>query len=450
MTRPSLRYTGSVPNTWTLLHPTDDERKWFSSLEDTLALAFTPAAPPNTFRDVRRIEVEGKTYFLKCFHRTQTKNRWRNRISAPRCVFDAQREAAVAAALHSAGITTARAIAVACPGPASYYLCAELEGRTLRDGLISGDCDTDLLRASARFAGSIIKQGIALPDLSADHLWIAGSGQRPQFAVLDLHNGYFADVLTQKTARRMIRRFRKSVRDLPIPRLGAMCFVVCLLRAAGMDKQSRRRVVERTEPIDTHGRYDVPGKSSAYRDRNSRRTRVELELLRKVWPGNPGDIVLDSPCGAGRLGSTLAELTRCLPFGSDRSFAMLKQAKAAHGHRALLQADATAAPLGDRSVDGCVVFRFLHHVDDKVARQVVEAAARVADRYVVITFFHPMSLHNIERRLREKLSGRTRTRYTVTLGRLSRWFNDAGFELQQHAGEQPYLRDFWIASFRRR
>jgi ubiquinone/menaquinone biosynthesis C-methylase UbiE len=436
-----------VINRWEFWNATADEVEQFVDLATTQRLIAGPAAEPNRFRQVHIVRHEDRVYYLKEFRHTQWKNRWRCRLTAPHCQLDGERELGIARALTERGIGVARPIASGRLGGASFYLCAELPGDSLRERLAAGALSAPLAFAAARFAGAILRSGVRLPDLSMDHIFVEGDTQ--QFAVIDLHNGSLAVTNTIRPLVRILRRFRRSLRGLPVPRSQALGFACRLLKAAGCQPQLRRRVIQRVPPMDTHGRYEVPGKSKAYRSRNSRRTSRELRLLAQIWPGQPGDRILDSPAGAGRLAATLTDQFGGHRVGADRAFAMLQESRHAGNGDPLVQADAATLPFHDQGFDGVVVFRFLHHLDDTTARLVVHEAARVAGRYVVISFFHPISIHGLSRRCKETLSGRARTRFSLTHAKLSAWFAEEGFVSTKSTADSAYLRDFWVAAFRR-
>jgi hypothetical protein len=103
----------------------------------------------------------------------------------------------------------------------------------------------------------------------------------------------------------------------------------------------------------------------------------------------------------------------------------------------------------DRGIDGVVLFRFLHHLDRQSARAVLDEACRVSGRFLVVSFFHPVSVHGLSRRLCQWLTRRSRTRFAITLGRLESWMQASGFEVEHVAADQAFLRDFWVASFAR-
>jgi hypothetical protein len=94
-----------------------------------------------------------------------------------------------------------------------------------------------------------------------------------------------------------------------------------------------------------------------------------------------------------------------------------------------------------------VMFRFLHHLPPELARAALAEACRLARRFVVVSHFHPCSLHGLRRRVRELVAGRPSGRYALTAGRLQRWMAAHGFERAGLAAELPFLRDLWVASF---
>jgi SAM-dependent methyltransferase len=430
---------------WLLLDATEAERARFPDLRSVLAHPGTAAAPRNRWREVRCLEVEGTRYYLKLFHRTQLKNRIKHRLRAPRCRSDAEREWLIARALRQRGFGTARPVALGRRGALSCYLCAEVPGQTVRDLLAAGRLDGARRRAAARFAGSIGAAGIVLPDLSADHVIADGAA----LSVIDLHNGRLGRVRAADAVR-MLRHLQRSVRGLPIAPAHALRAAVLMLRGIGFHREARA-LLERLPPLATHARYESEQRSAAYRRRDPRRDRRELACLRRVWPGAPGDLVLDVPCGTGRVSSWVQRATGARAVGADRALAMLRAARREPDAPPLLmQADAASLPFADRSCAGVVVFRFLHHQDRHAARATVREAARVAARYVVVSFFHPVSLHGARRRFASLWKRRDSARHTVSPRRLSRWLAEAGFTPVRWSAELPYARELWVASFERR
>ncbi|MFN9846470.1 MAG: class I SAM-dependent methyltransferase [Planctomycetota bacterium] len=435
-----------MADAWTLLTEDPRERAAFGSLAAVSALPASPAGPRNRLRDVLRLDTPLGRYFLKRFRRTQWKNRLRFALTPPRAADDAGRECAMTLALRASGHAAPRPIAMGRAGAAAYYLCAALPGRSLADALAHG-VDGGLLQRAVRHAGCLLAAGFHLPDLSADHVFVAPDGG---FAVLDLHNGTLASAGPPPTRllRRVLRRCRGSMRGVALaPRTALRC-ASSLRRAAGCSRAARRRLLAGQAPWSTALRYDVPGKSAAYAGRGPTRHARELRLLRQVWPGARGASVLDLPCGAGRLWPLLTDEFSARVLQADGSLAMLREAAAGHGGTPQALADALAMPFADRCVDGVVSFRFLHHLDRTASDRVIAECCRVARSFVVVSFFHPCSAHHLRRTVAQWL-GRPSQRHARTLGAVDASFAAHGFARAGCAADLPFARDLWVAAYAR-
>lgn len=413
----------------------------------------TPAGPPNRLRHVVRIEHQGRSYFLKTFEETQWKNRVHFRRTKPQALDDADRERRVTDALRAQGHGAPRPVAYGRNGTKSYYLCAELPGVAIAERMEHGQIEAGLAQAVARHCGKLLAEGFQLPDLSADHVFVAAStpAERPgpsNLHVLDLHNGGVttAGRPAQKLLRRVLRRFARSVRNLPVDRTTAMRFATRLLRSAGSPMAQRRKLLTAAQPFGTAARYERGDRSRNYAARNPKRAALERQLLEQVWPGEAQETVLDLPCGTGRLLPFLRERGHRVAQ-VDGALAMLQQAIADDVRGELvLQANALQMPFADNSVDGVVMFRFLHHLPPEAAKAAIAEACRVARRFVVVSFFHPCSVHHLQRRMRQLL-GTPATRFAMTLGTVQGTFAQNGFEPHRRAAQLAYARDLWLASF---
>lgn len=435
-----------VADAWTLLTDDPRERAAFGSLAAVSALPATAAGPGNRLRDVQRVDSPLGVFFLKRFRRTQWKNRLRFALTRPRAADDAARECAVTQALRAAGHAAPRPVAVGRAGAASYYLCAALPGEALALAL-GRRVDDALLRRAARHCGALLAAGFRLPDLSADHVFVAPDGG---FAVLDLHNGAIADrgPAPAWLLRRVLRRCRASLREVALGPRAALRGGALLLRSAGCPPAARRALLAAAAPWSTAARYDAPGKSAAYAGRRATRHGRELRLLRRVWPAPAGVSVLDLPCGAGRLLPLLAAEFGARVRQADGSLAMLRTAAAAGGGAPQALADALAMPFADGCVDGVVSFRFLHHLDRAASDRVIAECCRVARSFVVVSFFHPCSAHALRRAVAGWL-GRPARRHARTLGAVDASFAAHGFARAAHAADLPFARDLWVAAYAR-
>lgn len=436
---------------WHFDSATPSERALFRDLTSTLALPSEPAGPANRLRHVVRLQTPLGVYYLKTFVRTQWQNRLRFLLTRPRASDDADRERQVTAALRASGHLAPRPVAWGRRGAASYYLCAALPGDSLRAWLQRRPATADLVQRVAAHCGRLLGAGFLLPDLSADHVFATDFTRDSPLAVLDLHNGRLARAghWPRRFWTRLLRRFGRSVRDLDVAKTTALRFGARLLAVAGVTRELRRATLRSLPPFETADRYEASGKSGDYAKRNPARHRRELALLRRLWPGRPGERVLDIPCGAGRLLPELAERFQHEVLQADRAMAMLRESAALGRRSAAVRADALAMPFAEQAVDGVVVFRFLHHLPHDAQQQVVAEACRTARRFVVISFFHPCSAHQLQRWLAGWFGGRT-TRFPTAPRRLRAWFHANGFDAATFAAEAAYRRDLWLAVFVRR
>lgn len=433
---------------WQLWCDDPDERAAFATLAAVQRWPRELAGPRNRRRHVERVRGPHGVVYLKCFGATQWRNRLQFACTAPRARDDADRERQVTQALRGAGIGAPRPLAYGRVGANSYYLCETLPGSSCHDRCVGG-VEPGLANAVARFCGGLLRGGFWLPDLGADHVFVDGPGGSWRFGVLDLHNGRLAPgrKVPRWLAVRVLRRWIRSVHDLALPWSLALRFAVRLLRSATVSASQRRAVLRRLPPWATAARYDVAGKSREYAERNPRRAARELSLLARVWPGHAGECVLDLPCGAGRLVPFLRERGHAL-LHADGSLAMLREGRSrCQDPPPAVVADALAMPFAAHAVDGVVMFRFLHHLPPAASRRAIDEACRVANRFVVVSFFHPVSAHHWRRTLQAWWRGRSPTRFTRRLALLRRWFASHGFQLTGYAADRAFARDLWLAAF---
>jgi SAM-dependent methyltransferase len=436
---------------WQLLTDDPAERALFATLPAVLQQARTPAGPPNRRRLAERLVTPIGVFYLKSFRGTQWQNRLRFALTPPRARDDAERELRITAALRLAGQAAPRPIGYGSSHGISYYLCATLPGRSLTELVDDGALDGALHRRVAVHLGRLLQQGFDLPDLGLDHVYVAADGPAVTIGVLDLHNGSMrpAGPARLRTLRRVLRRCHRAVRGLGLPLAVALRFAVRFVRAAGHGAGTLRRLARRLPPWPSWHRYEAAGKSAAYAERNPTRAAREAELLAAVWPGRPGEVVLDLPSGAGRLLPLLVGRFGHRVVAADGALAMLRLVQRTPSPPPCAAGDALAMPFGDRSCDGVVMFRFLHHLPPDAAKAAIQEACRVAERFVVVSFFHRCSAHQAQRLLHQ-VAGHPRTRFPTTLARLRGLFRRHGFVLHAHAAELPFLRDLWLASFVRR
>ncbi len=151
---------------------------------------------------------------------------------------------------------------------------------------------------------------------------------------------------------------------------------------------------------------------AAYQGKLSKRwsTAREFRLLERLLRSQPrSSLLLDLPCGGGRLSPALAAHADQL-IEADVALGQVMHARenALPGaNQVWMTASALNIPLRDNSVDGVVCCRLSHHLPkaDERARLVHELL-RVSRRFVILTYFDHRSIKNVIRRLRQPLNGK--------------------------------------------
>lgn len=180
--------------------------------------------------------------------------------------------------------------------------------------------------------------------------------------------------------------------------------------------------------------HDAAAYNAMYRDRWTKRisTRRENELLTSLLSSQGRcKVLLDLPCGGGRVSPPLAPHTDLL-IEADIAFGQVRYGQA-NGRVATRQVWMTASgfhiPLRDAGVDGAVCIRLNHHLPTKEERErLVRELLRVSRRFVIMTFFDFHSLKNTLRRLRQPFD-RKPPKCTMTVTELRGLARDCGAEL---------------------
>jgi hypothetical protein len=305
------------------------------------------------------------------------------------------------------------------------------------------------LRALLR---KLSERRVAVPDLYAKHVFLRKESLRPEtidFAVVDLP--------------RVETRSLRSAIELFVRHAGALVATVPGATARelapafpGGGAHVERRIEERAALVRKRKKIDAgrealpyPGRShyigeqpvARYRARSVRRDRAEVALLETLLPERIEGFALDAPSGHGRMSEVL-RARGGKPVSFDISPDMARAALATSGRAAV--AELEHLPLADRSVDLAVCFRFLHHVPTRAQRVgILKELARVSRRYVVLTWFHPVSLHHLRR-----LFARDSMRFALTRRQIVDEASEAGLSLDASRAQLPYLRDLWLARFK--
>ena len=137
-------------------------------------------------------------------------------------------------------------------------------------------------------------------------------------------------------------------------------------------------------------------------------TRREFHLLHRLLAGQDRcKLLLDLPCGGGRLSHQLAAVTDLL-IEADIGLGQIlygRERPSMGTPRLWMTASAFHIPFCDDAVDATVCVRLSHHLPLPEERgRLIRELLRVSKRFVIMSFFDYNSLKNLLRRIRRPLN----------------------------------------------
>ncbi len=158
-------------------------------------------------------------------------------------------------------------------------------------------------------------------------------------------------------------------------------------------------------------------------------------LLNKALRGlSPGSVVLDIPCGTGRIDNWLLNASFRV-IAADISSEMLAVARQKVRPTAswlvYVRADADHLPFRSRSVDVLLCIRFLHLLDREARRRVLREVARVARRRVVVEFHVERRVKAAKRAIISWLTRRTALK-KMTVSEIARELSRCGLRAERY------------------
>ena len=211
-----------------------------------------------------------------------------------------------------------------------------------------------------------------------------------------------------------------------------------------------------TGPKSAYGartKYDER-KAHKYQHRNPARDRAEMRMVDRAFAAIPKTHrVLDVPCGGGRIALRLGAHGYRVAAG-DLSEAMLaiarQRATEAGLHCPVEKLDVEQLSHGDRAFDTIVTFRLFHHFPTPEIRQrVVNELCRVARKFVVLSYFSPLSVTSLRRKLHSLVGKKKSAKNYTPLAEVEGYFAKAGFRLVKDFAQTPFLRTLHLAVFER-
>jgi ubiquinone/menaquinone biosynthesis C-methylase UbiE len=208
------------------------------------------------------------------------------------------------------------------------------------------------------------------------------------------------------------------------------------------DGVNRRPVAIRYQDpavVDTYDQGRFHGLGGRYN--NWRLHRLLNKTLQSLAPGS---LVLDIPCGTGRIDAWLLKASLRV-IAADISSAMLGRArqKVRPTSPALgfLRADAHHLPFRSGSVDAVFSIRFLHLLDQHARLRALHEVARVARHWAVLEYRRvEKPLHAAKRVIAGWLTGRTRRTKKLTVAEIADELSRCGL-----VAERCYFVSRWFS-----
>ena len=153
-----------------------------------------------------------------------------------------------------------------------------------------------------------------------------------------------------------------------------------------------------------------------------------LRLLQRCLDDvKPNGVVLDLPCGTGRL-AALLRARGLRAIGIDQSAAMLAHARV-HGMTNLVAANAERLPIRDGAADGVVSLRFFHYLSSDLRVRMLVEMARVTRRFAILEFRYRNPVRVVLRAAGRVVGIGGRRKSYPTLREIRAEVTGAGFEI---------------------
>jgi SAM-dependent methyltransferase len=189
---------------------------------------------------------------------------------------------------------------------------------------------------------------------------------------------------------------------------------------------------------------DAAQYNAEYRDQLFKRmsTAREFSLIRRqLATQGHNSVILDLPCGGGRLSPQIGEFTDLL-IEADIAVGQVlhgKETSRLSTPQLWMTASAFHLPFRDGSVDGTVSCRLCHHLPTAKEREALMAEIlRVSRKFVLMTYFDYRSVKNVIRRIRSALNKNLPPKMTMKYEEVEAIARKYGARLVN----APYLANF--------
>lgn len=118
---------------------------------------------------------------------------------------------------------------------------------------------------------------------------------------------------------------------------------------------------------------------------------------------NKGDLLIDVPCGSGRLSNTLSEFGKRNYLGIDVSEKMLEEARNEHLGLEYMSGNVLDLPIETGKASVVLSMRLLHHVSSPEERvKILSELSRASSKWVLVSFYRKECFRYMSKQLRGK------------------------------------------------
>lgn len=210
-----------------------------------------------------------------------------------------------------------------------------------------------------------------------------------------------------------------------------------------------------TDTITYRGRtkYD-PETAARYQQRKPKTHRAEMKLVDRAFALIPKHHrVLDLPCGGGRVTVHLGLQGYKMSSAdlSDSMIAITRENVDMHELNCSVEKqDIEKLTYPDQHFDSLISFRLFHHFPTPEIRQrAVSELCRVTRQFVAISYFSPLSITSLKRKLRSARGGRASEKHSTPLAEVKGYFANAGFRFVKDFARTPLIHTLHVAVFER-
>jgi SAM-dependent methyltransferase len=171
----------------------------------------------------------------------------------------------------------------------------------------------------------------------------------------------------------------------------------------------------------------------------ARERYLVARALRACRP--PPAMLLDMPCGTGKLAEVLAKVPSRV-IGADLSVAMMDLARGAYpaSHfNGFVCSSGERLPFRAAAFDTVVCLRLMHLVPPDVRRNITKELARIASRRVIVSFGVINSFQRVRLKIRHAIIGGESTPHPVRLADLRKEIEAAGLRITSRWRILPVL-----------